>query len=186
MRVFTQQNCTHVIKHSLNFMREKDDIIVVMYIERIPNRNSPPAVLLRESYREDGKVRKRTLANLSKLPSETVDDLKILLKGGKAVEDLEAIFKIIRSRPHGHVAATLSSLRKLGLHTLIDGSNSRRRRIIEAMIVARIVKPASKLATARGLDGETFFSSLGEVLGLEGADEDELYLAMDFLLEPQG
>ena len=91
-----------------------------MYIERIPNRNSPPAVLLRESYREDGKVRKRTLANLSKLPSETVDHLKILLKGGKAVEDLEEIFKIIRSRPHGHVAATLSSLIKLGLHTLID------------------------------------------------------------------
>ena len=158
-----------------------------MYIERIPNRNSPPAVLLRESYREDGKVRKRTLANLSKLPSETVDDLKILLKGGKAVEDLEEIFKIIRSRPHGHVAATLSSLIKLGLHTLIDSSSRRIIRIIiEAMIVARIVKPASKLATARGLDGETFFSSLGEVLGLEGADEDELYLAMDFLLERQG
>ena len=153
-----------------------------MYIERIPNRNSPPAVLLRESYREDGKVRKRTLANLSKLPSETVDDLKILLKGGQAVEDLEEIFKIIPSRPHGHVAATLSSLIKLGLHTLIDSSNSRIRRIIEAMIVARIVKPASKLATARRLDGETFFSRLGEVLGLEGADEDELYLAMYFLL----
>ena len=157
-----------------------------MYIERIPNRNSPPAVLLRESYREDGKFRKRTLANLLKLASETVDDLKILLKPGKTVEDLEEIFKIIRTRPHGHVAATLSSLRKLGLHTLIDGSNSRRRRIIEAMIVARIVKPASKLATARGLDGETFFSSLGEVLGLEGANQDELYWAMDFLLERQG
>ncbi|CDN10544.1 Mobile element protein [Richelia intracellularis] len=91
-----------------------------MYVERIPNRNSPPAVLLRESYREDGKFRKRTLANLLKLASETVDDLKILLKPGKTVEDLEEIFKIIRSRPHGHLAATLSSLRKLGLHTLID------------------------------------------------------------------
>ena len=156
-----------------------------MYIERIPNRNSPPAVLLRESYREGGKVRKRTLANLSKLPTETVDDLKILLKGGKAVEDLEETFKIIRSRPHGHVAATLGSLRKLELHNLIDSSNSRIRRLIEAMIVARIINPASKLATARGLDGDTFFSSLGEVLGLEGADEDELYLAMDFLLERQ-
>ena len=156
-----------------------------MYIERIPNRNSPPAVLLRESYREGGKVRKRTLANLSKLPTETVDDLKILLKGGKAVEDLEETFKIIRSRPHGHVSATLSSLRKLGLHNLIDSSNSRIKRIVEAMIVARIVNPASKLATARGLDGETFFSSLGEILGLEGADEDELYSAMDFLLERQ-
>ena len=91
-----------------------------MYIERIPNRNSPPAVLLRESYREDGKVRKGNLTNVSKLPSETVDDLKILLKGGKAVEDLEEIFQIIRSRPHAHVAATLSSLIKLGLYTLID------------------------------------------------------------------
>ncbi|CDN12837.1 Mobile element protein [Richelia intracellularis] len=91
-----------------------------MYIERIPNSNSPPAVLLHESCREDGKVSKRTLANVSKLPSETVDNLKILLKGGKAVEDLEEIFKIISSRPHGHVAAILSSLIKLELHTLID------------------------------------------------------------------
>ncbi|CDN10694.1 Mobile element protein [Richelia intracellularis] len=157
-----------------------------MYIKCIPSRNSPPAVLLRESYSEDGKVRKRTLANVSKLPSETVDDFKILLKGGKAVEDLEEIFKIIRSRPHGHVAGTLSSLIKLGLHTLIDSSNSRIRRIIEAMIVACIVKPAYKLATARGLDGETFFSSLGEVLELEEGDEDELYLAMDLFLERQG
>ena len=90
-----------------------------MYIERIPNRNSPPAVLFREWYREDGKVRKRNLPNLSKLPSETLDDLKILLTGGKAVEDLEEIFKMIRSRPHDHVAAPLSSLIK-GLHTLID------------------------------------------------------------------
>ena len=90
-----------------------------MYIKRIPNRNSPRAVLLRESYREDGKVRKRNLPNLSKLPSETLDDLKILLTGGKAVEDLEEIFKMIRSRPHDHVAAPLSSLIK-GLHTLID------------------------------------------------------------------
>ena len=90
---------------------------------------------------------------LSKLPSETVDDLKILLKGGKAVEDLEEIFKMIRSRPHDHVAAPLSSLIK-GLHTLIDSSSRRIIRIIiEAMIVARIVKPASKLATARVQDG---------------------------------
>ena len=120
-----------------------------MYIERISNRNSPPTLLLCESFPEDGKVRKRTLVNLSKLPSETVDDLTILLKGGKAVEYLEEIFKIIRSRPHGHVAVTLSSLIKLGLQTLIESSNSRIRRIIEPMIVARIVKPGSKLATAR-------------------------------------
>ena len=90
-----------------------------MYIECIPNRNSPPAVLLRESYPEEKKVRKGTLPNLSKLASETVDDLKILLKRGKTVEDLEEIFKIIRSRLHSHVAAKLSSLRKLGLDSLI-------------------------------------------------------------------
>ena len=127
-----------------------------MYIERIPNRNSPPAVLLRESYREGGKVRKRTIANLSKLPTETVDDLKILLKGGKAVEDLESTFKIIRSRPHGHVAATLGSLRKLGLHNLIDSSNSRIRRLIEAMIVGRkyigIKKPSQPCPSPAGWD----------------------------------
>ncbi|NRB07415.1 MAG: hypothetical protein HRU34_09310 [Richelia sp.] len=122
---------------------------------------------------------------LSKNPKFLNDHLKILLKGGKAVEDLEEIFKIIPSRPHGHVAARLLSIIKLGLHTLIDSSKSRIRRI-EAMIVARIIKPTFKLATARGLDGETFISSLGEVLGLEGADEDELYLAIYLLLEPQG
>ncbi|CDN11959.1 Mobile element protein [Richelia intracellularis] len=90
-----------------------------MYIERIPNRNSPPAVLLRESYPEEGKVRKGNLPNLSKLPSEKLDHLKILLKGGKVLEDLKEIFKMILSRPHSDVAATLSSLRKLGLDSLI-------------------------------------------------------------------
>ena len=76
-----------------------------MHIERVPNRNSPPAVLLRQSYREGGKVRKRTLANLSKLPEETVEALRILLKGGTAIKTLEDAFEIVRSRPHGHVAA---------------------------------------------------------------------------------
>ena len=156
-----------------------------MYIERVPNRNSPPAVLLRESYREGDKVRKRTLANLSKLPDSTIDGLRILLKGGTAIESLPDAFKIIRSRPHGHVAAVLGSLKNLGLHNLISEENSRERRLVMAMIVARIIAPRSKLATARGLHDETSFSSLGETLGLDFADEDELYQAMDWLLEKQ-
>jgi hypothetical protein len=89
-----------------------------MHIERVPNRNSPPTVLLRQSYREGGKVRKRTLANLSKLPDETVEGLRILLKGGTAIHQLEDAFEIIRSRPHGHVAAVLGTLLKLKLEQL--------------------------------------------------------------------
>ena len=156
-----------------------------MYIERVPNRNSPPAVLLRESYREGDKVRKRTLANLSKLPDQAVDGLQLLLKGGIAIESLPEAFKIIRSRPHGHVAAVLGTLKKLGLHNLIYEENTRERRLVLAMIVARIIDPRSKLATARGLSDETCFSSIGETLRLEGADEDELYRAMDWLLDRQ-
>jgi transposase len=156
-----------------------------MYIERVPNRNSPPAVLLRESYREGKKVRKRTLANLSKLPDHAVDGLQVLLKGGEIIESLPSAFKIIRSRPHGHVAAVLGSLKNIGLHNLIYPENTRERRLVLTMIVARIIDPRSKLATARGLSDETCFSSLGEMLGLEGADEDELYLAMDWLLDRQ-
>jgi transposase len=156
-----------------------------MYIERVPNRNSPPAVLLRESYREGKKVRKRTLANLSKLPDNVVDGLQLLLKGGVAIESLPSAFKITRSLPHGHVAAVLGTMKNLGLPQLIDQENSRLRRLVLAMIAARIIHPGSKLATARGLSDETCCTSLGEILGLLGADEDELYAAMDWLLEKQ-
>lgn len=157
-----------------------------MHIERVPNRNSPPAVLLRQSYREGGKVRKRTLANLSKLPPEAVEGLKILLKGGTAIKNLEEAFEIIRSRPHGHVAAVLGMLRKLELEQLIDSERSRKRDLVVTMIVARVIDPSSKLATARGLNPETCVSTLGELLGVASADEDELYAAMDWLLERQG
>ncbi|MEG3903660.1 IS1634 family transposase [Microcoleus sp. B4-C5] len=156
-----------------------------MYIERVPNRNSPPAVLLRESYREGGKVRKRTLANLSKLPDHAVNGLQALLKGGVTLASLPDSFKITRSRPHGHVAAVLGSLKNTGLHNLISSENSRNRRLVLAMIIARIIDPRSKLATARGFNDETCFSSIGKILGIEGADEDELYLAMDWLLSRQ-
>jgi hypothetical protein len=137
-----------------------------MHIERVPNRNSPPAVLLRQSYRIDGKVRKRTLANLSKLPDETIEGLKILLKGGQAVKSLEDAFEIIRSRPHGHVAAVLGTLRKIGLEQIISTAGNRERDLVLAMIVARIIEPSSKLATCRGLNPETCTSTLGELLGV--------------------
>lgn len=156
-----------------------------MYIERVPNRNSPPAVLLRESYREGGKIRKRTLANLSKLPDTVVDNLRIVLKGGAAIENLSESFSVERSLPHGHVAAVLGTIKKLSLHNLIAPENSRKRALVLAMIVARILDPRSKLATARGLNSETCFSSLSELLGLEKADEDELYEAMDWLASRQ-
>lgn len=156
-----------------------------MYIERVPNRNSPPAVLLRESYREGGRIRKRTLANLSKLPDAVVDNLKIVLKGGAAIENLSESFSVVRSLHHGHVAAVLGTLKKLNLHNLIAPDNSRKRALVLAMIVARILDPRSKLATARGLNSETCCSSLSELLGLEKADEDELYEAMDWLVSRQ-
>ena len=158
-----------------------------MYIERVPNRNSPPAVLLRESYREGKKIRKRTLANLSKLPDNVIDNLRAVLKGGVAFkpEEIPDTFSIIRSLPHGHVAAVLGTLKKLDLHNLIASENSHSRELVLAMIVARIVDPRSKLATARGLNSETCFSSLGELLGVETADSDQLYEAMDWLLKRQ-
>lgn len=156
-----------------------------MYIERVPNRNSPPAILLRESYRQEGKVRKRPLANLSKLPPETIEGLRILLKGGTAVSSLEDAFTIVRSRPHGHVAAVLGTLQRLGLPQLIASEASRERNLVLAMIVARIIEPASKLATVRGFDPQTSTSTLGEQLRVAAADEDDLYKAMDWLLKAQ-
>ena len=157
-----------------------------MYIESVPNRNSPPAILLRESYRDAGKVRKRTLANLSKWPPALVEGLRVLLKGGTAVADLTTAFDILRSRPHGHVAAVLGTVRKLRLDRLIAPAASPERARVIALIVARILAPGSKLATARGLAADTARDSLAEELGIESVDEDELYAAMDWLLERQG
>lgn len=152
-----------------------------MYIDIVPNRNSPPAILLRESYREGGKVKKRTIANLSKLPMELVEQFRTLLHGGHAVESFENAIEILRSLPHGHVAAVLGTLIKIGLDRIISPEKSRVLSLILAMIVARIIEPQSKLATARGLDPETASSSLGEVLGLGPVTENDLYGAMDWL-----
>lgn len=156
-----------------------------MYIDRVPNRNSPPAVLLRESYREDGKVKKRTVANLSKVPDHLVEQIRILLRGGHAVESFEEALEIIRSLPHGHVAAVLGTIFRIGLDRIISPEKSRELSLILAMIVGRVIDPCSKLATARGLGPETATTSLGEMLGLGAVSEDDLYSAMDWLFPEQ-
>ena len=162
-------------------------IVVVMYIESVPNRDSPPCILLRESYRHGGKVRKRTLANLTQWSPKVVAGLRALIKGGKVSGDGDG-FEIERSLPHGHVAAVLGVLRDIGLHKIIAPGRCRQRDLVMAMIVARIIDPQSKLATARGLSDETAFTSLGEVfgLGLGDINENDLYAAMDWLLVRQG
>ena len=139
---------------------------MAMYVEAVPNRNSPPAILLRESYRENGKVRKRTLANLSKCPAHAIDALKAALKGESSAPDssshsgcgvnvpLNEQFEIAASLPHGHVAAVLGTIKKLGLARLVDRCDSRERKIALALVAARILFPDSKLATLRLLDPE--------------------------------
>jgi transposase len=158
-----------------------------MYVATVPNRKSPPAVLLRESYRQDGKVKTRTLANITHLPSPQIEALRSALSGSLAAPamPLPNSFHISRSLPHGHVAAVLGCLRKLQLDSILDPAPSRERDLVIAMIVARIIEPASKLATARGLHCDTLHHSLGEMLHLDSADETELYQAMDWLLPQQ-
>ena len=157
-------------------------MVVVMYVVRVPNRGSPPAILLRESYREAGKVKNRTLANLSSWPEAKVDALTRVLKGQPPpAAGLDGAFEITRSLPHGHVAAVLGTARQLGLDELIDPVPSRHRDLVTAMAVAQVIAPDSKLAIARGLREETAASSLGEVLHLGSCDEDDLYAAMDYL-----
>lgn len=156
-----------------------------MYIEAVPNRSSPPALLLRESYRENGKVRKRTLANLSKWPPALVENFRTLLKGGTAVSRLDDSFDLVRSLPHGHVAAVLGTIAKLRLERLLDPEPSKERDRVVAMIAARILDPGSKLATARGLEAATAHNTLAEVLELGPLDEDALYAAMDWLVKRQ-
>ena len=161
-----------------------------MYIESVPNRGSPPAILLRESYRDGPRIRKRTLLNLSDWPAERVEGLRGLLKGGVVVPAGEAAFTVERSLPHGHVAAVLGAARAIGLDRLLGPKNPREpnrpRDLVLAMIVNRVIAPASKLATAKALDPATAASSLGVELGLGEVDEDELYAALDWLHERQG
>src|SRR5271165_2563083 len=155
-----------------------------MYIEAVPNRNSPPAILLRESYRQDGKVRKRTICNLSDWPAAHIEGLRGVLQGGTVIPADRDAFTVTRT-PHGHVAAALGTARKIGLDRIIGPDGNRCRDLVLALLVGRILEPGSKLAAARALSPATAASSLGEVLGLGEVDEDELYTALDWLLERQ-
>ena len=160
-----------------------------MYIAVVPNRASPPAILLRESFREHGKVKNRTLANLSGWSSERIEALRHVLRGRalapsapRAVAPLE----IVRSWPHGHVAAVLGSVRRLDLERLVARAPSTPRALVVAMLVHRLLAPGSKLATARGLAEATRTSTLSGALKLPAVDEDDLYAALDWLLARQG
>jgi hypothetical protein len=161
-----------------------------MYIERVPNRKSPPAVLLRESWRENGKTQKRTVGNLSSLPDETVEAVRSALKGDAvpaalAIAEPEKMLEITNVRQHGHVAAIVAMLKRSGLLSAIDRKPSRQRDIVVAMIADRLLHGDSKLATARHCQEETAATTLGELLSLEDLDEHECYRAMDWLLERQ-
>jgi hypothetical protein len=161
-----------------------------MHIESVPNRKSHPTILLRESYRADGKVKKRTLANLTDWPEQLVEGLRTLLRGGVALARADEALTISRSLPHGHVAAVLGTAEQLGLSKLLSerrgGPASRRYRdLVMALIVNRIIAPASKLATVRALNPETAAPSLGQRLGRGEVAEREIYESLDWLLEQQ-
>jgi hypothetical protein len=151
-----------------------------MYVERIPNRNSPPAILLRHAWREGKRIRKRTLANLSDWPEAQIESLRRVLRGETLLSP-GGLFAIERSRPHGHVEAVLGTMRKLGLPGLIAAKPCRERELVLAMIAERLLVPCSKLATTRLFHSST----LAEDLGVSDAEVDELYAALDWLLARQ-
>jgi transposase len=162
-----------------------------MFIDSVPNRDSPPAVLLRESYRDrNGRSQKRTLANLSKLPPEVIEMLKLLLKGGTLIEAKPQEVSIERSLPHGHVAAVLGTTRKLHVDRLIlstatDAAARRHCALVLAMMVDRLITPRSKLGFVRAVDEDTAATSLGQVLDLGKVKDHEPYEALDWLSEQQ-
>ncbi len=152
-----------------------------MYIETVPNRNSPPALLLREGWREGHKTRKRTLANLSHWPQHKIETLRRLLRDETLVSPND-LFTTRQTLPHGHVDAILGTIRKLGLDSMISAKRCRERDLVLAMVAERLIAPSSKLATTR----EWHTTTLAEELGVQEASEDDLYQAMDWLLERQG
>jgi hypothetical protein len=157
-----------------------------MYVAVIPNRGSPPAVLLRESYREGGKTKNRTLANLSGWPAERVEQLRAVLRCERLLPAAAAV-EIVRALPHGHVLAALGTARRIEIDALLPRRAPQRRRDLAlALIIARLLDPAAKLATARMLDPTTASHSLGEVLGLGPVSAKELYVTLDWLESEQG
>ncbi len=155
-------------------------IIAPMYIETVPNRNSPPAILLREGWREGKKTRKRTLANLSHWPKHKIETLRKLLRDEVLVSP-DDLFETERTLPHGHVEAVLGTIRKLGLDAMISSKRCRERDLVVAMIAERLLHACSKLATTRMWHTTT----LAEELSVQDANEDDLYDAMDWLLARQ-
>ena len=156
-----------------------------MYIETIPNRSSPPAILLREGYRENGRVVKRTLANLSQWDPQLVENFRILLKGGVAVESADAVLRIERALPHGHVTAVLGAARGSGAMQWFGAAPKPLQGVLLAMLVARLIEPGSKLATHRMLRDDTATTSLGRMLEVGQCSVDDLYRALDWLHEAQ-
>ena len=151
-----------------------------MYIDIVPNRNSPPAILLRQARREKGKVVKKTIANLSQCPPEAIAALRLALRGVELVPK-QAFFRVQRSLPHGHVQAVLGSMRELGMDALLASRSCRQRQLVMAMIAQRLLDPCSKLATTRQWHATT----LAQELDVEDADANALYDAMDWLLKRQ-
>jgi len=151
-----------------------------MFVDAVPNRGSPPAILLRESWREGRKTRKRTLANLSQWPAQKVEQLRRVLRDEPLVAP-DALFTVERSAPHGHVEAVLRMIRRLKVDTIIASKRSRERDLVLALLVERLIHPSSKLAATRLWDTTT----LGETFSVQHTDVDEVYAALDWLLARQ-
>ena len=144
-----------------------------MYVAIVPNRGSPPAILLRESYRDGNKVKNRTLKNLSDWPADRIELLRAVLRGDALVPAGEGL-EIVRALPHGHVLAALGTARRIKLDRVLPRAAERRLKLAMALIVGRLIDPASKLATARALNETTAPHSLGPILGLGAVTEKEV------------
>src|SRR5437868_789893 len=151
-----------------------------MYVAVVPNRGSPPAILLRESYRDGDKVKNRTLKNLSAWPAARIELLRAVLRGDALVPAGEGL-EIVRALPHGHVLAALGTARRVKLDGLLPRCAERRGKLALALIVARLLDPSSKLATARALTATTALHSLGATLGLGAVSAKEVYTTLDWL-----
>src|SRR5258708_6587376 len=151
-----------------------------MYVAIVPNRGSPPAILLRESYRDGKRVRNRTLKNLSDWPADRIALLRAVLRGD-ALVPAGAGLEIVRALPHGHVLAALGVARRIKLAGVLPRAAERRSKLAMALIVARLIDPTSKLATARALDETTALHSLGATLGLGAVTAKEVYATLDWL-----
>ena len=156
-----------------------------IHVEIIPNHGRKPSILLRRAWREGKRIRKEQLANLTRTPAFIVDGIRAMLKGGTVVNDISEVLAVSRSLPHGHVCAALAVCRRLGLPKILGRRRHRRRDLALAAVIARVIDPASKLATARALSPDTAATSLGAALGLGEVTGNEMLAMLDWLLERQ-